>query len=127
MTLIATLRFTGAVCSASHTAPIPPSPSFVSRRYGPIEPRLRSAVCEDVSADCSVGSRSGGVWRFNVFGEADLTPSFISGLSIQDYHRAQIDCLIQPVRPPSPVSVLVSVCFGVRCALLRSGALWSDG
>src|SRR5713226_8353347 len=31
----ATRRRTGAVCSASHTLPMPPSPSFCSSRYGP--------------------------------------------------------------------------------------------
>ena len=43
-------------------------------------------------------------------------------MSIQEYHRSQIDWLIQPVRPPSQVSVLVSVRFGIRCVLLRVGA-----
>src|SRR6516165_9730021 len=36
MTFSATWRVTGAVCSANHTSPIPPSPSLRTKWYGPI-------------------------------------------------------------------------------------------
>src|SRR5215475_7850116 len=38
ISLMATSRWKGAVCSASQTWPMPTSPSFRTKRYGPIKP-----------------------------------------------------------------------------------------
>src|SRR5436309_2269211 len=58
MIFSATLRLTGADCSASHTCPIPPSPSFLIRRYGPTEPRSGAGTPTGSAAESRVGSGS---------------------------------------------------------------------
>ena len=57
ISLRATMRRTGSVCSACQTSPMPPSPSRCSRRYGPTTLGTSSSRR---TGSCSVGAMSGG-------------------------------------------------------------------
>ena len=73
-----------------------------------------------------MGSMSGGVWRFNAFGESDLTRSFISRIGTGRKKIAS-KTTTNPrstgsFSPPVRCQCWWSVRIGIRCVLLRVGA-----
>src|SRR5579872_5888932 len=73
--LSATRRRKGAICSASQTCPMPPSPSLLSKRYLPIEPKSRMgrAAAAEASSVASASPLLSDGWKLLPEGSRSFT------------------------------------------------------